>query len=251
MDYKSCLLELIQGGFPEGPRGDALLDRGMPGKDFKRRHVLLKWQHRMHSDIAGFSHRHMYEGLALKTPDSMEDKRAWTYGRYNRRAVWIDVRSGMTVASDSPSNTREAECVIREIEEFVKFAKENPRPEGGLWEVAVLPFYTGQLRLLQGRMRRASPRGGPYTFHMPPNRPCVSVKIRTVDSFQGHEADFVLLSTVNSHPTTFLRNPNRLNVALTRARYQCVIVGDRRAMSRDPLLAALAKETSCQPGENR
>lgn len=241
------VLELLQSGFPEGPGGVTLLDCGMPKKSFEKRHVLLEWQHRMHSDIAGFSHRHVYGGRALRTPDSMADRRAWAYGRYSSRAVWIDVQSGTSAASGSPSNAREAECVDREIREFVKFARDNPRPDGGLWEVAVLPFYTGQLRLLQERMRRASPRGGPYTFQLPPGKPCVSVKIRTVDSFQGHEADFVLLSTVNSYPTTFLRNPNRLNVALTRARYQCVVVGSKRAMSKDSLLDSLAREMPCWP----
>lgn len=241
------VLELFQSGFPGGSSGVMLLDCGMPKKSFEKRHVLLEWQHRMHSDIAGFSHRHMYGGRALRTPDSMAARRAWAYGRYDSRAVWIDVRSGTSAASGSPSNAREAECVDREIREFVKFARDNPRPDGGLWEVAVLPFYTGQLRLLQERMRRTSPRGGPYTFQLPPGKPCVSVKIRTVDSFQGHEADFVLLSTVNSYPTPFLRNRNRLNVALTRARYQCVVVGSKRAMSKDPLLDALAREMSCWP----
>lgn len=236
------VLELIQHGFPAGHGGDAPLERMMPEADFEKRHVLLEWQHRMHPDIAGFSHRHMYGGRALRTPGSMGARRAWPYRRYSSRAVWIDVHAGKTAAVGSPSNEGEAECVAREIGEFVKFAEGNPRPGGGLWEVAVLPFYRGQLRLLQERMRRISPRGGPYAFRLPPDRPRVVVKIRTVDSFQGHEADLVVLSMVNSHPTTFLRNPNRLNVALTRARYQCVVVGDRRAMSQDTRLGALAGE---------
>jgi superfamily I DNA and/or RNA helicase len=53
-----------------------------------------------------------------------------------------------------------------------------------------------------------------------------------VDSFQGHEADLVFLSYSNRHPTCFLEAPNRLNVAITRARYMMVHVGDRSAMSK-------------------
>lgn len=235
------VLELVQHGFRAGQEdGGTLLENGMPGDDFEKRHVLLEWQHRMHPDIADFPHRYMYEGRALKTPGGMDAKRAWPYRRYSSRAVWIDVHADKTASSGSPSNEGEADRIAREIGEFAKFAERNPRPCGGPWEVAVLSFYKGQLEPLRKRMRRVSPGGGPYTFPVPPGRPDVLVRINTVDSFQGHEADLVLLSTVNSHTTVFLCNPNRLNVALTRARYQCVVVGDRRAMSREDPFTSLA-----------
>ncbi|KAK4142181.1 P-loop containing nucleoside triphosphate hydrolase protein, partial [Dichotomopilus funicola] len=44
------------------------------------------------------------------------------------------------------------------------------------------------------------------------------VETRTVDVVQGHEADFVFLDLVKDRSTKFLDNPNRLCVALTRAR---------------------------------
>ncbi|MDY6977745.1 MAG: C-terminal helicase domain-containing protein [Pseudomonadota bacterium] len=53
-----------------------------------------------------------------------------------------------------------------------------------------------------------------------------NVKLATVDYFQGQEADLVILSMVNNERDGFLDSPNRLNVAITRARYQLVIVGD-------------------------
>ena len=66
----------------------------------------------------------------------------------------------------------------------------------------------------------------------------------TVDGFQGHEADFVLLSFVKSGTIRFLTSHNRLNVALTRARYQIMLIGDREFFRsekcRSPLLRALA-----------
>ena len=239
------VLEVIQDGFPGGhdSDGDTLLERGMPGDDFGMRHALLEWQHRMHPDIAAFSHKHVYKKRALRTPDGMAAGRAWKYGRYSHRAVWIDVRGSKEYGTGSMSNEDEARRMADEVEAFVEFAARSRRPGGGLWEVAVLPFYTGQLRLLQRHMRRLAPRGGPYTFRLPPDRPSVLARLRTVDSFQGHEADLVMLGLTNSHPTLFLANPNRLNVALTRARYQCVIFGDRAALSKEPILGNLARET--------
>lgn len=239
------VLEVIEDGFPGGHDDDCddtLLEHGMPGDDFGRRHVLLKWQHRMHPDIAAFSRQHVYEGRALGTPNSMTGKRAWQYGRYSNRVVWIDVRGSGADGTGSMSNEEEARCIVDEVKAFAKFAKRNRRPDGGPWEVAVLPFYTGQRNLLERHMCRLDPQGGPHTFRLPSDNLSVLVKLHTVDSFQGHEADLVLLGLTNSHPTLFLANPNRLNVALTRARYQCVIFGDKAAMSKKPILKALANE---------
>ena len=54
------------------------------------------------------------------------------------------------------------------------------------------------------------------------------VEARTVDVVQGHEADFVFLDLVKEKSTKFLDNPNRLCVALTRARLgEFVIVHPR------------------------
>ena len=53
--------------------------------------------------------------------------------------------------------------------------------------------------------------------------------IYTVDKFQGKEADLVFLSMIKSGQVGlgFMDSPNRLNVALTRAKYQIVLVGDK------------------------
>jgi len=59
----------------------------------------------------------------------------------------------------------------------------------------------------------------------------VLIKLATVDFFQGQEADLVFLSMVNTYRDGFLDSPNRLNVAVTRARYQLVIVGDHNYFS--------------------
>ena len=49
-----------------------------------------------------------------------------------------------------------------------------------------------------------------------------SVKAKSIDGFQGGEADIVILSTVRSNEhghVGFLSSRQRTNVALTRARY--------------------------------
>ena len=60
----------------------------------------------------------------------------------------------------------------------------------------------------------------------------IAIKLATVDYFQGQEADLVFLSMVNVNRDGFLDSPNRLNVAVTRARYQLVVVGSNKYFSK-------------------
>ncbi|KAG9027745.1 hypothetical protein FS842_004882 [Serendipita sp. 407] len=63
------------------------------------------------------------------------------------------------------------------------------------------------------------------------------VLLRTVDNFQGEEADVVILSLVRNHGDEkagtigFLKSPNRVNVALTRARHGLFVFGNGDLLS--------------------
>eukprot|EP00804_Cyclotella_cryptica_P026502 CCRYP_008149-RB/>CCRYP_008149-RB protein AED:0.03 eAED:0.03 QI:2292/1/1/1/0.86/0.83/24/285/2253 len=52
------------------------------------------------------------------------------------------------------------------------------------------------------------------------------VKINTVDSFQGQEADIVIFSAVRTQSEGFTNDAQRLNVALTRAKRVLRVIGD-------------------------
>jgi uncharacterized protein len=57
-----------------------------------------------------------------------------------------------------------------------------------------------------------------------------NISIGTVDKFQGQEAPIVIYSMTSSSPEdaprgmSFLYNPNRLNVATSRAKCMCILV---------------------------
>lgn len=50
------------------------------------------------------------------------------------------------------------------------------------------------------------------------------IKADTVDKFQGRENDVIILSTVDNEISEFTDNPNRLNVAISRAINQLILV---------------------------
>ncbi|VDO76414.1 unnamed protein product [Heligmosomoides polygyrus] len=68
------------------------------------------------------------------------------------------------------------------------------------------------------------------------------VSVNTVDSFQGQEREVVVFSMVRHNPEKiigFLQNERRLNVAITRAKRQFVLIGSARMMKKDRHLRSL------------
>ena len=61
------------------------------------------------------------------------------------------------------------------------------------------------------------------------------IEIHTVDSFQGREADAVILTTVRTSNIGFWHDYRRLNVAMTRAKHVLRIIGNSDAWNNGPL----------------
>lgn len=270
------ILELLQKGFERLPgwdEGVALTD-GLPPRALSQRLVSLSYQHRMHPDISAFPREQFYlpdehdriepsltfvshfgvsrldphrPPILLRDAATMKVDRAWDYPRYARRALWIEVAPARRRHRGRNVNPAEAATLIDELKAFADWAVVNPcvdrdgqeRP----WEVAALTFYRGQEALLRRELQRMCKQwGNTRNFRLGEGRGAVHVTLCTVDRFQGHEADLVLLSFVKSGTVGFLNSPNRLNVALTRARYQVVLIGHRAWFERcrSPLLQKLA-----------
>jgi superfamily I DNA and/or RNA helicase len=220
----------------------------------------------MHPDISATPRTFVYENEALIDASvgekSMANRRGWTYDKvsgYKKRSVWFDETPRQSKdygTGKSRFNLAETRRIVSEFKKFLNWTKENPNPanKDGIWTVAFLSFYKGQTKRLMEELSPISRRRGLYSwFRLRDHN--VMADICTVDKFQGHEADLVFLSFVNARDSRgrrrigFLDNPNRLNVGITRALFQLVMVGDKKNFARcnSELLEALAQTT---PAEN-
>ncbi len=217
------ILESIQTGNGEKHRNSTTITDGFDKTDLEERHVTLDYQHRMHPEISKFSREQFYttEGtVALK--DSPLTNRDWNYTKYNSRNIWIDIPKKDT--SNDRRHIAEVKRTIKELESFIDFATNNPHPTEEKWTVGIITFYRPQESLLREELRQFC--NLPHTisrFH----KNGIEILNYTVDKFQGMEADIIFLNMVRGKSIGFLDNINRLNVALTRARFQRVILGDK------------------------
>ena len=68
-----------------------------------------------------------------------------------------------------------------------------------------------------------------------------SIKADTVDKFQGRENEVIILSTVDNEISDFTDNPNRLNVAVSRAVEQLILVVNGNENENDNNISDLIK----------
>ena len=132
------------------------------------------------------------------------------------------------------------------LREFIAWARKKGTPTRnapGLWEVACLCFYVKQERALSQMLQEVTQDDRKTRFRV--RDAPIEVVCGTVDRFQGREADLVMLSMRNTERIGFLDSPNRLNVAVTRARQQLVVVGNAEyfASCRISELEELAQRT--------
>lgn len=216
--YLPSFMDLLLKGFGEY-KSIALL-RGIPQEQLEQRCTRLSYQHRCHKDIAEIASEEFYEGKAMRS-EHMVGKREWDYKRFEHANYWEHIKS----RCDSKNrNRKELHWIKQELEKFAKFASQHPLMENGKEKkrsVATLSFYKEQAEELKKICQKVFA-----------NNKHVEYSAGSVDAFQGHEADIVFLSYANQVPTCFIGAPNRYNVAITRARYKMIHVGNWIEMSK-------------------
>ncbi|RAL50676.1 hypothetical protein DM860_015823 [Cuscuta australis] len=202
--------------------------------------IRLQVQYRMHPALSEFPSNNFYEGtlqngVTVNERQSLGIDFPWPVPN---RPMFFYVQMGQEEISSSGTsylNRTEAAHVEKIVTTFLK---SGVVPS----QIGVITPYEGQRAYVVNYMsRNGSLRQQLYK----------EIEVASVDSFQGREKDFIILSCVRSNEHQgigFLNDPRRLNVALTRARYGIVILGNPKVLSRQPLWNSLLshfKEHEC------
>jgi superfamily I DNA and/or RNA helicase len=207
----------------------------------------LSYQHRMQDEIAQYSRKHFYNdgnlktaNTILKTQYSLIKKRKNILKRYNENEdsiVWMPNNYNSFKSREKGkqriTNPEEVNHIKQELISFHAFAKAESQQE---YEIAVLTFYKDQEAELKEMLRKLTGHHRKHKFFTLGN---IKITLCTVDKFQGDEADMVLLSFTKASKGAFYNSPNRLNVAITRARYKLVLYGNPERLKKGAGLPAL------------
>lgn len=156
----------------------------------------------------------------------------------NNHVLWIDVNSPEMIEGTSRVNEGEIQVIYHMLEKFSEsdsfkaYCKHWTDEEDK--EIGIISFYSKQRNRIRNICREFNE---------------LSLKVDVVDRFQGMERNIIIVSMVRSHTIAseehqapdfseydlgypeqqdlgFAQSPNRLNVALSRARRLLIIVGN-------------------------
>ena len=134
----------------------------------------------------------------------------------------VDTDSG---ANESKYNYGEVDLVIQTIKELLEIGLAEA-------DIGVITPYSAQASEIRKELK----------MHQIGQTVRTKVEVSTVDGFQGREKEVIIISMVRSnahHTIGFLSNEKRMNVAVTRAKRLCALIGDSGTVSKNAFLASL------------
>ncbi|KAI3643804.1 hypothetical protein MP228_009968 [Amoeboaphelidium protococcarum] len=201
---------------------------------------MLNVQYRMNKVISDWSSNAMYGGRLI-SHDSVKDRLLCDLESVqdnedtNTPLVMYDTsnchlyesieddddNSGGKGGGESKYNEGESKLVLHHIQLLTE-AGVDPA------QIAVISPYNAQVHLLKRMLLEDYPQ----------------IEIGSIDSYQGREKDVVILSLVRSNDQKqvgFLVEKRRLNVAITRAKYQAVLICDAETVSNDKFMKEMVE----------
>ena len=202
--------------------------------------IRLNVQYRMHPCLSQFPSNMFYEGTLQNGVTAAQRLRKdvdfpWPVNDHPMM-FWSNLGNEEISASGTSYLNRTEAANVEKI--VTRFFKAGVRPE----DIGIITPYEGQRSYVVSSMQSTG------TFKKENYK---EIEVASVDAFQGREKDFIVLSCVRSNDHQgigFLSDPRRLNVALTRAKFGLVILGNPKVLSKHPLWHFLLqhfKERNC------
>ncbi len=202
---------------------DLLQRRILDDKDTppnKRARLTLRKQYRMHPDIAEICKVLAYpEGLESANLDkTLRTDASKLNGCWQDKAINPDNAVVFVSTEDVATQETKDKCGsslnVKEVETIDNIVQRLEEVGVLPSQIAIISAYKGQRELISDTIKKYS--------------------IGTVDSFQGDENDVVIFGITRDNmqgAVGFMKDPNRLNVAVSRARKKLIIVGNRKSLS--------------------
>ena len=178
--------------------------------------TFLSEQHRMHPELAKFPFRKFYGDRVSTAKCPSQQQPAFQEEvpifELNKPIVFIRVSETENHIGTSFSNPAEAKAVANVVTYLMNH-------KVSIQQMAVLTPYSGQLESIHDECQKQK-------IHC--------IKVHTIDSFQGREADVIIFSTVRCNSQRelgFLNDKHRMNVLLTRARHGVIGIGCEKTLS--------------------
>nr|POF11623.1 regulator of nonsense transcripts 1 like [Quercus suber] len=202
--------------------------------------IRLQVQYRMHPCLSEFPSNMFYDGSLQNGITQLDRIRKdvdfpWPVAD-SPMMFWSNLGNEEISASGTSYLNRTEASNVEKI--VTRFFKAGVKPEA----IGIITPYEGQRSYVVQSMQQTG------TFRKEVYK---EIEVASVDAFQGREKDFIVLSCVRSNDHQgigFLSDPRRLNVALTRAKYGLVILGNPKVLSKHPLWHYLLlhfKERNC------
>ncbi|XP_031287022.1 uncharacterized protein LOC116145713 isoform X2 [Pistacia vera] len=203
---------------------------------------LLNTQYRMHPSISSFANSYFYQNQILDGPNVERKvyKKQYLPGKMFGSYSFINVVGGREEFDDighSRRNMVEVSVVLKILQKLYKACARSKLK----LSIGIVSPYNAQVFAIQEKLGRK------YE-----NRDGFCVKVKSIDGFQGGEEDIIIISTVRSNSggsIGFMSKPQRINVAVTRARHCLWILGNERTLTRSEsvweTLVLDAKDRKC------
>jgi regulator of nonsense transcripts 1 len=193
--------------------------------------IRLAVQYRMHPALSAFPSNMFYEGALQNGVSAAERIHSVSLPWPNPDTplmFWSQL-GAEEISSSGTSYLNRTEATA--VEKLVTHLLRNGIRPG---QIGIITPYEGQRAHVVSLMTR----NGTLSQNL-----YDEIEVASVDSFQGREKDYIILSCVRSNEHQgigFLSDPRRLNVALTRARFGLVILGNPKVLSKQMIWSALA-----------
>uniref|UniRef100_A0AC35TGV9 Regulator of nonsense transcripts 1 n=1 Tax=Rhabditophanes sp. KR3021 TaxID=114890 RepID=A0AC35TGV9_9BILA len=189
--------------------------------------IRLQVQYRMHPAMSAFPSNVFYEGSlqnGVTAADRVFPDSSFHWPVPNKPIIFWHTDGTEELSPTGTSFLNRTEAINVELL-ATKFLNAGVTPD----QIGIITPYGGQRAYIVQHMNACG------TLHY---RLYNEIEVANVDAFQGREKDIVIVSCVRSNENNgigFLSDPRRLNVALTRAKYGLVIIGNGKVLSKNIL----------------